>query len=1101
MHVVFREAQGLEETDIPMDLGQSPADLVVLSFSDSDLGAFSEGWKKEKEGLPSLRLANLVALKHPLSVDTYIEQTLEKAKGILIRLIGGVQYWEYGLNQVYNLAQEKGIALAVLPADGREDDRLDEFSTIPKSTLLRLKNLTDTGGSKAAAAALAQLAISAGLYAAPIIGDKALPDVGYWLPKDGVVSEFSSHNKYQLICITFYRSFLASEDMAAIRQLSAAFDFLGYQVVGIFAPTLKNPEYGSWIQQAIKTLQPVAIINATSFSSKGSNGSSPLDVSKTPIFQVALSTSNKKNWVDACRGLSPTDLAMHVVLPEVDGKIFSGIISTKEATKRDPNLQYSRFVHTPLDERIRQVSAKVDKWIKLQSKYREKVVPKVAIVLSTYPGKKWQMAHAVGLDALASAAAVAADCSLTNSDLVDIPKRLENELILWPISSYKDALRNLPCNLKIMLEEAWGEPEDDPDVVDVCFKFPAFWQDSSLIVLQPERGRPNVRDEEYHDLGRTPRHSYVAFYLWLQNEGLDAVIHMGAHGTLEWLPGKSVALSDECWPDALAGSMPFIYPFIVNDPGEAATAKRRLGAVTLGHIPPPLRASGVPERYAGLEALLDEFSNADGLDPKRRERLKLDIYEAAQSLGIQADLGITGQMSEEEVLTRVDRFVCDIKESQFGEGLHIYGRCTNKQMDLTCAENERTGIVSALSGLRVEAGPAGSPYRGRTDVLPTGRNLFASDPLSLPTKAAYSHGKILADELIRRNLQDNGDWPQGLLVDLWGSATMRTAGEEFAMALALMGVKPLWREGSERVSGIEIVPIAELDRPRIDVTLRISGLFRDVFPTLSQLFNQAVGLLENREESMDWNPYVRHKNTTTARVYGPAPGQYGLDIGVSSDEYSDSARVEAGEMWIKNSSWAIDGDKAYPDESGIKDRVKKIDTFVHLQDLAETDVLMAADYAAHEGGFAAAKSNVGGMKASLYHIDATNPSAPKARKLKEEIAKTVMARAANTNWINGMRRHGYRGGAEIAATLDHMGSFANLANLVEGHLFDEYFLSTLGNEEVFKFLEEENPEALQAMIQRFKALQDSGLWVTRRNSIQAQLLAFRNDTPNLDYHS
>ena len=339
MHVVFREAQGLEETDVPMDLGQSPADLVVLSFSDSDLGAFSEGWKKEKEGLPSLRLANLVALKHPLSIDTYIEQTLEKAKGILIRLIGGVQYWEYGLNQVYNLAQEKDIALAVLPADGREDDRLDEFSTIPKSTLLRLKYLTDTGGSKAAAAALAQLAISAGLYAAPIIGDKALPDVGYWLPKDGVVSEFSSHNKYQLICITFYRSFLASEDMAAIRQLSAAFDFLGYQVVGIFAPTLKNPEYGSWIQQAIKTLQPVAIINATSFSSKGSDGSSPLDVSKTPIFQVALSTSNKKNWVGACRGLSPTDLAMHVVLPEVDGKIFSGIISTKEATKRDPNLQ------------------------------------------------------------------------------------------------------------------------------------------------------------------------------------------------------------------------------------------------------------------------------------------------------------------------------------------------------------------------------------------------------------------------------------------------------------------------------------------------------------------------------------------------------------------------------------------------------------------------------------------------------------------------------------------------------------------------------------------------------------------------------------------
>ena len=1098
MHVVFREAQGLEETEIPMDLGQTPADLVVLSFSDSDLGAFSEGWKKEREGLPSLRLANLVALKHPLSVDTYIDQTLSGAQGILIRLIGGVSYWEYGLKQVYQLAQDKGIALAVLPADGREDNRLDEYSTIPKSTLQRLKKLTETGGSKAAAAALAQLAIAAGLYAAPIIGDKSLPEVGYWSVNNGVVSEFASGKDDQVVCIIFYRSFLASEDMAALERLSDAFVLLDYQVVGIFSPTLKNAKYGLWVQKAIEDLQPVAIINATSFSSKGADGYSPLDNSTAPIFQVALSTSNRKNWVDACRGLSPTDLAMHVVLPEVDGKIFAGIVSTKEATKKDQNLQYSRFIHSPLEERVSQISVKIDKWIKLQTKHKKEEVPKAAIVLSTYPGKKWQMAHAVGLDAIASAAAVATDCSLTQFDLTNIPARLENEEILWPVASYRAALSTLPNKLKNMLTKAWGEPEDDPDVVDNCFKFPAFREGFSLIALQPERGRPDIRDEEYHDLGRTPRHSYVAFYLWLQNEDIDAVIHMGAHGTLEWLPGKSVALSDECWPDALAGSMPFIYPFIVNDPGEAATAKRRLGAVTLGHIPPPLRKSEVPGRYAGLEALLDEFSNSDGLDPKRRERLKLDIYETAESLGIHGDLGITGQMSEADALTRIDRFVCDVKESQFGDGLHIYGRCTNQNVDVACAENERSGIVAALRGFRVDAGPAGSPYRGRNDVLPTGRNLYASDPLSVPTKAAFSQGKILADELIRRNLQDNGDWPKGLLVDLWGSATMRTAGEEFAMAFALMGVKPLWRDGSERVSGIEIIPIAELDRPRIDVTLRISGLFRDVFPTLSKLFNQAVELLANRDESADWNPYLKRNNTCSARVYGPAPGQYGLDIGYSMDDYSEEARSKAGDMWFRNSSWVIDGDEAFLNEIGIRDRVKKIDTFVHLQDLAETDVLMAADYAAHEGGFAAAKSNVGGKAVSLYHLDSTTPSAPKARKLKEEIAKTVIARATNTKWVNGMLKHGYRGAAEIAATLEHMGAFANLANLVESHHFDAYFLSTLGNEHVFKFLKEENPQALQSMIARFSALQQSEIWITRRNSIQSQLLALKNEVANVD---
>ena len=216
------------------------------------------------------------------------------------------------------------------------------------------------------------------------------------------------------------------------------------------------------------------------------------------------------------------------------------------------------------------------------------------------------------------------------------------------------------------------------------------------------------------------------------------------------------------------------------------------------------------------------------------------------------------------------------------------------------------------------------------------------------------------------------------------------------------------------------------------------------------------------------------------------------------DDYSEEARSKAGDMWFKNSSWVIDGDEAFRNEIGIRDRVKKIDTFVHLQDLAETDVLMAADYAAHEGGFAAAKSSVGGKAVSLYHLDATTPSAPKARTLKEEIAKTVIARATNTNWINGMLKHGFRGAAEIAATLEHMGAFANLANLVESHLFDAYFLSTLGNEHVFKFLEEENPQALQSMIERFSALQQSEIWITRRNSIQSQLLALKNEVANVD---
>jgi cobaltochelatase CobN len=568
----------------------------------------------------------------------------------------------------------------------------------------------------------------------------------------------------------------------------------------------------------------------------------------------------------------------------------------------------------------------------------------------------------------------------------------------------------------------------------------------------------------------------------------DALIHIGAHGTLEWLPGKAVALSEACWPEALTGDLPVIYPFIVNDPGEAAQAKRRIGAVTLGHIPPPLKPSETPMRLVRLEALLDEFSNADGLDPKRRDRLQDDIRAEAQALGVEADLGLAEASCSAEAITRIDRFVCDVKDSQFGDGLHIWGRVgpAGGPFDGTkAAAAERASLPAALAGKRIEAGPSGSPYRGRTDVLPTGRNLYTTDPRSVPSRAAYAQGEVLADELIRRHLQDEGDYPKGLIVDLWGSATMRTAGEEFAMALALLGVRPVWDAGSERVSGIEVLPIAELERPRIDVTLRVSGLFRDVFPTLSALFQQAVRTLAARDEAFDWNPYV---GADGARVYGPAPGSFGVGIGAHLGNYSEEAKRAAGEAWLAASSYALDGDKTVKDADGIAARVAGAEAFVHLQDLPETDILLAEDYATHEAGFAAAQRIAGGH-AALYHLDNTDPERPRARGLTEEVARVVHARAAHPEWISGMQRHGFRGAAEIATTLENMAAFAQLAGVVPSHLFDMYYDATLGDEGVTQFLHDANPDALCAMRDRFAELHGAGLWVSRRNSILADLEA------------
>ena len=769
---------------------------------------------------------------------------------------------------------------------------------------------------------------------------------------------------------------------------------------------------------------------------------------------------------------------MNVVLPEVDGRILAGVISFKAVAPRDPDLQYARFVHRPDPALLGQAADRIAGWRSLaraEGRAVERAAggpdggQSVALVLSTYPGRDWQQGHAVGLDAPASARAVGAMLGVRLPGLPD-------GTLAWPLQHYRAALARLPQPLRDELHAAWGPPDSDPDCREGAFHLRVSRHGRVILALQPERSHRADRADSYHDLTRVPRHAYVAFYLWLADQAPGALIHMGAHGTLEWLPGKAVALSGECWPQALLGALPVIYPFIVNDPGEAAQARRRIGAVTLGHMPPPMRGATLPAGMATLERLLDEYSTADGLDPARRDRLIAAIRDEARSLGVEADLAIPPDAGAAEAITRIDRFVCDIKDSQFGEGLHVWGSGT-------CGAEERAGLAAALAGRFVAPGPSGSPHRGRLDVMPTGRNLYSVDPRTVPTPTAHAQGVRLAEELLRRHLQDHGDWPRGLVVDLWGSATMRTAGEEFAMALHLAGLKPVWDAGSGRVIGVEVVPPALLGRPRIDVTLRVSGLFRDVFPVLAQLFETGAAALATRDEAVDQNPYL----TRSPRVFGPQPGQYGLAMGTAATEFSAAARAAAGEAWLAASSWAIGADgNSVEARAALETRLAGTDSFVHAQDLPETDLLLAADYAAHEGGFAAAMARLGG-RASLYHLDATRPDRPQARSLTEEIARTVRARAADPAWADAMTAHGYRGAAEIAATLDHLAAFAHLAGAVPPHLFDLYHQATLDRPAIVAFMEQANPAALAATRDLFQRLHDSGLWQTRRNSIAVSL--------------
>ena len=1097
MHILLRERHGLEEAAAAEDLGQAPADLVVLSFADSDLSAFAAAWRGGRETLPSLRLANLRRLAHPLSVDLYLQNTLSGARGILIRLLGGIDYWRYGVEQVSALAAANGIALAIVPGDGRPDPRLDAASNLPPSTLRRLKTLCDGGGADSARAALAQLALAAGLPAVPPVARAALPRHGLYVPGQGVIEPSDldlAPDGAPIVLVVFYRAILAASDTDPIDRLIRELARHGLRPVGLFATSLKDRECDGWLREWITAIAPDVIINATAFSARGDHGiGSPFDVVDAPVLQVALSGTTRQVWTEADRGLSPTDLTIHIVLPELDGRIFAGVASFKQVETADPELGYARTVHAGDDGRIAAIVARARALIALRR--TEDADKRLAVVLSAYPGRDDQMAHAVGLDAPESAVAALQMLRDQGYAIPDAPTdgatliaRLKAGTIRWPLESYRTELARLDPALVADLEAQWGTPESDPAISGDDFVFRSFWCGNVLIAAQPDRGQRADRAAEYHDPRRAPRHSYVAFYLWLRHVArCDALIHMGAHGTLEWLPGKSVALSSACWPDALLGPTPVVYPFIVNNPGEAATAKRRLGAVTIGHMTPPIGTGTLPPGLHAIERLLDEYSVAEGLDPRRRARLANAIMDVARESGLDRDSGLTDAMTPREAVVRLDSFVCDVKDTLVADGLHVFGRAPlhnadNDEMPYqACAAGEHTALLAALDGRHVAPGPAGSPWRGRLDVLPTGRNLFTVDTRSVPSRTATGQGKHLADALLTRHLQDHGDYPRNIMLDLWGSSTMRTAGEEFAMALQLMGISPVWDTTSDRITGFDVITSAMLGRPRIDVTLRISGLFRDVFPTLPVLFEQAAAALAARDEPDEENPY---RAADGPRVFGPAPGDYGVGVIEMVTEFTPETAVDAGEAWLAAGAFAYGGGRDGADaRAALEQRTAATDAFVHIQDLPEQDLLSAPDYAAHEGGFAAAARKLGGGAPALYHADSARPEAPRIRTLPEAIARVVRGRAANPRWLRGQMRHGFRGAAEIAATLDQMANFAHLAGAVESHHFELYYDATFGDDEVRRFIERANPEAAAVMRQRFQQMLDAGYWTTRRNSV------------------
>ncbi|MBB2752429.1 UNVERIFIED_ORG: cobaltochelatase CobN [Rhizobium aethiopicum] len=1317
MHLLLAQQGTISDGEEAIDLGQTPGDILFLSAADSELAAVAAA-HQARGGPHSLRLASLMSLKHPMSVDTYVERTARHARLIVVRALGGASYFRYALEALHACAARNGTLIAVLPGDSRPDAGLAPFSNIASDDLDALWAYLIEGGDANARAFLdyAGAMLSGAEKPAPavplmkagiwwpgrgLIGvdewrrvaasmsssssevvapPSVLPDISPtrgeigWalrlrqatdvelrpsvLPIPPLVGEMSGRTEggnpssteeggfeptvSPIVAISFYRALVQSGETQPIEALIQSLQALGLRPLPVFAYSLKDPVSTGILESVFAAVKPDVVINTTGFavSAPGADRQpTVLEANGAVVLQAILSASSREAWAASSQGLSARDLGMNVALPEVDGRVLARAISFKTAARYDAAVETNIVSSEPDAGRVGYTAQLAANWARLRATpARDR---RIALIMANYPNRDGRLGNGVGLDTPAGSVEVLRAMAAADYPLADIPAdgdALIRHLMQGPtnsghdgrviretlsLSRYNSFLASLPNKIQDEVRGRWGDPENDPYFREGVFALPFARFGGVLVGIQPARGYNIDPKESYHSPDLVPPHGYLAFYAFLRREfGADAVIHMGKHGNLEWLPGKALALSDACYPEAILGPLPHLYPFIVNDPGEGTQAKRRTAAVIIDHLTPPLTRAESYGPLKDLEALVDEYYEASGGDPRRIRLLSRQILDLVTDIGLDRDAGIVSGESEGEALKKLDAYLCDLKEMQIRDGLHVFGvspegrlltdltvalarvprglgeggdaslqraiagdvgvggvpvaptfdpldcdmaalwtgprpailadlldapwrtngdtveriellaakfvagemECPTlwsqtrlvlseietrlKPSILACGPAEISGLLAGLDGRFVAPGPSGAPTRGRPDVLPTGRNFYSVDSRAVPTPAAYELGKKSAELLVRRYVQDHGEWPDTFGLTAWGTSNMRTGGDDIAQALALIGVKPLWDMSSRRVTGYEIIPQAVLGRPRVDVTLRISGFFRDAFPEQIALFDKAIRAVGALEEDETDNPIAARMRGEAARlaaagldaasakrragyrVFGSKPGAYGAGLQALIDEKGWERRADLAEAYLVWGSYAYGAGEEGKAERGLfEERLRSVQAVVQNQDNREHDLLDSDDYYQFEGGMAAAAEHLTGARPSIYHNDHSRPEKPVIRSLEEEIGRVVRGRVVNPKWISGVIRHGYKGAAEIAATVDYLFAFAATTGAVGAHHFEAVYQAFVIDPTVRDFMVEKNPAAFDEMTARLCEAIDRGLWTPRSNSARFDLAA------------
>ena len=1213
------------DTEGVVFIEQTPAPIIILTAADTDIQMLATAVNQLPSDFPEVRVANILNLQQELSIDTYADTVLSHAKVIILRLLGGRAYWSYGLEVVKEIAAENDILLFILPGDDRPDPTLISHSTVSLSLVNKLWHYFIEGGIENCRHSLQFVAdLGCGKnYQPPQV--KSVPRVGIYsspfLPK----TETTQGN----IAILFYRAHYLAGNTAPIDLLCEKVAQKNLSPLPIFVSALSQEEIQAEVLEYCQNVE--LILNTTSFSlakfgdEQQSSFWQQLDV---PVLQVILSGGTKQQWEDGMQGLSPRDVAMNIALPEVDGRIITRAISFKSSQQWNQQLETDVVGYEPVIDRATFVVNLAQNWVNLsQTPNSEK---KVALILANYPNKDGRIANGVGLDTPESCVKILQALQADGYTISSLPQT-GDELIQWltegitndsegwsyrtvkqslSLATYQDYFATLPEKVQSEITQRWGE------IKTKTFPIPGIQLGNIFVGIQPSRGYDLDPTLNYHSPDLEPTPNYLAFYFWLRYQfQTQAIIHVGKHGNLEWLPGKSISLSNTCYPEITLASLPHFYPFIVNDPGEGSQAKRRAHGVILDHLTPPLTRAELYGKLQQLEGLIDEYYEAQTLDPSRLPLIADKITDLVTSENLHQDLGMAefDRNRISEFLTLADGYLCELKEAQIRDGLHIFGQCPqarqlrdlilsiarspgnnhlgitrsiaqsyhlnfdpltdeyslpfslpkthaslpetlkenlshcriigdaveaieiaaakliedhileNKsfsslpsplQKELTWIQNhllpnlqltpeEIKHLLQGLNGKYVSPGASGAPTRGRPDVLPTGRNFYSVDIRGIPTETAWDVGRKAAEMLIERYTQDNGEYPQSLAISVWGTSTMRTGGDDIAQAFALMGVKPIWDGISRRVVDFEIIPLSVLQRPRVDVTLRISGFFRDGFPNLINLFNQVTEAVSNLDENSQDNPLAKQLQTETKywqeqglsleeanarsryRIFGSKPGAYGAGLQGLIEAQNWQTDEDLARAYINWSSYAYTEKgigKAAPE--AFTQRLENLQVVLHNQDNREHDLLDSDDYYQFQGGLTAAIRSITGKNPQTYFGDNSVMEKPKVRQLSEEITRVYRSRVVNPKWMEGVMRHGYKGAFEMAATVDYLFAYDATAQCVEDYMYEGIAKTYLFDETVQTFLQNKNPWAMRDIAERLLEANQRGMW----NNAPTQML-------------